>query len=199
VLFPGFKRSTEPKSSPAGRHTVEVFRHPSFVRGRRDLLHAITRKTAAPSPPAPPVLTHSHASSRASTQPSAQSEFEDFSDVMSLSSFTPPALLSDPASAQRIAQLEEQTRTLQQEVATLRVHNALLASQQEQQGLALQSVLALLGRFGIATDITAQAHALPDAPQPSQLVSDRWEDVGDDACAFFDLDDMDVTALMPKV
>ena len=211
----GFRRSTESKGRVVpGSQLVEVFRHPHFVRGRKDLLQFIQRKATAishtaprnapvattPSPlaPHPPTLAHTSSSSLSSAQQwdtlSVLSETPSFMDTSLLQSTSLP----DPHTQQAVVDLQHQTAQLQQEVALLRAQNTVLASQQEQQSLALQAVMTLLSQLGItmsAPEIQrqqAQFHHFEQQAAPQTLdASDLalLQDRDDDA-PVFDIDDI---------
>ena len=159
----GFRRSTDKGRIVPGQPGVEVFRHPAFIRGRKDLIADIHRK-AANTPEKRTKTEH---------------DDDDATVPMTHNTATPHhvyppehASVVDVSAVHQseLMMLRERTTQLEAHAQWLEMQNAQLAAQQRQQAELVSSLVTMLTRLGVADHamlLQAQAlHSIQSAHQP---------------------------------
>jgi len=149
----GFRRTSEHQPSHDPRApVVEVFRHPMFIRGRKDLLQHIHRKSSV----AAVAATHGK-----KIKVEDLSEEDSQSMAENMIAFVPHP---EHALQQEVLRLRERTAMLESQVALLHEQNQQLYTQQVRQSDTVNALITMLGSLGIQPS----AESLTFSPDPQR-------------------------------
>ena len=157
----GFRRSTEYLSGSRHGPSVEVFRHPLFIRGRKDLLPQIIRRTSS-SPSSASSVSAAGSSVRLlciAFSPShgmqRKTKMDDDTQSEAMSVYD-----GEHAGSQDVAVLKAKMLHMEVAMAQLREQNQILYAQQMQQSETMNALISLLGQLGLS-----------DAALPASIIS----------------------------
>ena len=149
----GFRRSTEKGRIVPGQPGVEVFRHPAFIRGRKDLIADIHRKATS----TPEKRTKVEQDDDESTVPMTHNTATPYPGYQP----EPAPVVDVSAHQSELMMLRERTSQLEAHAQWLEMQNAQLAAQQRQQAELVSSLVTMLTRLGVADHaMLLQAQAL---------------------------------------